>query len=248
MERGNSEQEGVFPPTDWSRLEAVRCGNSTERNEAITFFAERYDHSVLMFIRQLGHGSEAEDLKQEFWKTIIQKKLLHKADQERGPFRNFLLKSLKHFLINQHRANQAQKRRPPNGLVSLGEVATDVAELLLPANHLSPDLVFELDWRCELIRYVLSCVEAECASKLDNFIIFREYVVLPNLENTPQPSQAELAKRYGLTESKVATHIEKVRQIFKEQLRKAIGKHARSEQEFKELVRDLKLQCYIADD
>lgn len=249
MERGKSEQDGGFPLTDWSRLEAVRGGNSAARNEAMNDIAERYRHPVLMYILQWGHDPEqAEDLTQDFWVKIIEEQCLAKADPGRGRFRNFLVASLKNFLKNQHRADQAKKRRPENGMICLEEMSTDDASLLLPAGHPTPDQVFQRDWRCELIRYVLSCVEVECQSQLDHFKLFREFVVLPNLENSRRPSQAELAEQYGLTEKEVANRIMTVRRKFKRLLRPAIAEYAGSEQEIEEEIKDLKLQCYIAED
>jgi hypothetical protein len=51
------------------------------------------------FIRRQGYGvAEAQDLTQEFFTRLLERKYLGRYDQERGKFRSFLLAFVKHFL------------------------------------------------------------------------------------------------------------------------------------------------------
>src|SRR5207237_4223397 len=70
-----------------------------------------YWYPLYVFIRRKGHAPhDAQDLTQEFFARFLEKKYVSLADQSRGKFRTFLLRSLEHFLINEWTKARAAKR------------------------------------------------------------------------------------------------------------------------------------------
>ena len=103
-----SASQSAFPATQWSKLAAARGELSSERRAALNFLIERYLKPVFCYVRRCGRPEEeAKDLVQEFFTVGLQNELFAKADPARGRFRNFLLKSLNHFMANAHRAEHA---------------------------------------------------------------------------------------------------------------------------------------------
>jgi RNA polymerase sigma-70 factor (ECF subfamily) len=56
------------------------------------------------------YPEEAQDLTQEFFARLLKRNDLAQVKPELGPFRSFLLASIKHFLANEWDAAQTQKR------------------------------------------------------------------------------------------------------------------------------------------
>src|SRR4026207_2326691 len=70
-----------------------------------------YWYPLYVYVRGQGQGPhDAQDLTQEFFARLLEKKYLRLADPDRGKFRAFLLKSLKHFLVNEWEKARTQKR------------------------------------------------------------------------------------------------------------------------------------------
>jgi RNA polymerase sigma-70 factor (ECF subfamily) len=72
------------------------------------------------FIRRQAHDPhDAQDLTQEFFAWLLESKHLRVADPERGKFRSFLLVRLKHFLSDERKKANAQKRGGGQPVLSL---------------------------------------------------------------------------------------------------------------------------------
>ena len=61
-----------------------------------------YWYPLYAFVRRRGHSAhDAQDLTQDFFARLLEKKDLASVDRARGRFRSFLLAALEHFLINE---------------------------------------------------------------------------------------------------------------------------------------------------
>ena len=104
-----------FATTRWSLIMDAR-GEPEQARRALEAICRNYRRPVLAFIRHRGHGpSEAEDLTQEFFARLLERRWDTQADPARGRFRAFLLTSLKHFLANARAASVAAKRGSGSG-------------------------------------------------------------------------------------------------------------------------------------
>ena len=61
-----------------------------------------YWYPLYAYVRRHGHtATDAQDLTQDFFARLLERKYLRLADRNRGRFRTFLLTSLKHFLMKE---------------------------------------------------------------------------------------------------------------------------------------------------
>src|ERR1051325_7257535 len=116
-----------FPNTHWSVVLAAACSDSPQSRDALAKLCSAYWYPLYAFIRRRGHPPhEAEDLTQEFFARLLDKRYLAGITVEGGRFRSYLLTVLKHFLANERQKVLAQKRRGKQTFVSLDlEVAED---------------------------------------------------------------------------------------------------------------------------
>ncbi len=234
--------DGAFPATHWSQLAALRAGVGAERTDILNFLIQRYWKPVYCYLRRAGCGEEeAKDLVQDFFVFCLQRDFFDQADPARGRFRNFLLGSLQHFLANAQRAAHAQKRRPPQGLVSLEELGGSDSGGFEPADRETPEAVFHRAWLADLTQRVLRRLEAECQAtdKQAHYEILRQRLVLPALEGAEPPPLRDLAQRLGLSEKQAANCLLTARRAFQRLLQEEIRGYAGSEDEVAAEIRDL---------
>jgi len=110
-EAGLEARGPVFVTTQWSVVLAAAHSDTTEAQAALEKLCRTYWYPIYHFIRRQGRSvHDAQDLTQEFFTRLLEKKWIMHADRSRGRFRSFLLLVLKRFLaVGWHRAN-AKKR------------------------------------------------------------------------------------------------------------------------------------------
>jgi RNA polymerase sigma-70 factor (ECF subfamily) len=237
-----SENDGGFPRTHWSHAAALKGDASTERQEALNFLAQRYWRPVYLYARRRGHDEEqAKDLVQQFFLVALGNDLFAKADPAKGRFRNFLLKSLQHFLANAHRDAHAKKRYPTEGFVAIHELVWESGPAVVPKDTRTPDEAFHRNWICELVLRVLRALEMECQAteKQTHFELFRQRIIAPVLEGTEAPSLRDLAQRHDLSEKDVGNRVITARRAYQRLLRDEIRLYASSEDEVAAEIQDL---------
>src|SRR6185436_7153471 len=101
----------VFATTHWSVVLAAGHGSGTGAQAALEKLCRAYWFPLYVFARRQGNSPEdAQDLTQDFFCRLLEKNYLAKADPDRGKFRTFLLRSLKHFLVNEWKRAGRLKR------------------------------------------------------------------------------------------------------------------------------------------
>ena len=134
-----------FATTRWSLILDAR-GAPEDARPALEEICRAYRGPVLSYVRRAGHaGADAEDLTQEFFARLLERRWDERADPARGRFRSFLLTALKRFLIDQHAARTAQKR---GGALSHDD---DGLETIAGPEALSPEAAFERAWAATVI-------------------------------------------------------------------------------------------------
>src|SRR5512140_344917 len=92
-------QPGAFPPTRWSLVLAARQRPSPASAEALETVCRAYWHPLYAYARRCGNSPhDAQDVTQEFFRLLLEKRWLDQADREKGRLRAFLLTALKHFM------------------------------------------------------------------------------------------------------------------------------------------------------
>src|SRR5207237_4006892 len=99
----------TFTTTHWTVVLAARTGGSAEADTALEKLCHTYWYPLYAFVRRQGHEAhEAQDLTQEFFARLIEKRYLTAVERSKGKFRSFLLAALEHFLANDWRRAHTQ--------------------------------------------------------------------------------------------------------------------------------------------
>src|SRR5215467_2189020 len=105
------ESAGHFPTTTWTLVLSAGRQTDAQSSEALASLCEKYWYPLYAFIRRRGYPVEqAQDLTQEFFASVLEKRYIDRADRNKGRFRTFLLSSLTHFLFDEVDRRNALKR------------------------------------------------------------------------------------------------------------------------------------------
>jgi DNA-directed RNA polymerase specialized sigma24 family protein len=151
-----------FRSTRWSVVLAARGADANESRRALAALCEAYWSPLYAYVRRKGHNaSDAQDLTQEFFATLLDKYYLQDVDRQRGKFRPFLLTAFQRFLAKQVRRAHAQKRGGGTLPISLDYQHAEHRYLLEPSHASTPDRVFERRWALTLLELVFRRVREE---------------------------------------------------------------------------------------
>src|SRR5579871_4398719 len=99
--RHEISRQAAFVTTHWSVVLSARNSSSPQSNSCLEKLCTTYWYPLYAFARWRGHApQDAEDLTQEFFLRLLQKRYLDSVERERGRFRTFLLVAFKRFLAN----------------------------------------------------------------------------------------------------------------------------------------------------
>src|SRR6267143_5824884 len=111
-----------FTTTRWSVVMLAGEEASAETERALEELCRAYWYPLYAYVRRQGRAaSDAQDLTQDFFARLLERKYLRLADRSRGRFRTFLLTSLKHFLINEWNKANREKRGGAQRILSLDQ-------------------------------------------------------------------------------------------------------------------------------
>ncbi|MES1180481.1 MAG: sigma factor, partial [Verrucomicrobiota bacterium] len=107
----SSEAPRIFPPTRWSLVLAATHSDAPESAAALEAICRAYWHPLYAYVRRCGQPAhDAQDLTQEFFRRLLEKRWLDSADRDKGKLRTFLIVMLKHFMNKEWRRASAQRR------------------------------------------------------------------------------------------------------------------------------------------
>ena len=187
-------------------------------------------------MRSTGRGREdAKDVTQDFLADWIEKKKFLGAERSKGRFRSYLLKSLERHLHNVYRAENAQKRRPIGGVVSLEDVIPDEDFSFDPADEKSetPEEVFHRVWLRDILLQSFEAFQQECQAtgKEVHLDVFRRCIFEFALAGSERPARSVLADEWHLTEKEISNRLLAARRAFHRILRDEIRFRVFSEQD-----------------
>ena len=146
-----------FVTTHWSVVLAAGHSSVPGAQEALETLCRTYWYPLYVYVRRQGQSpDDAQDLTQEFFARLLEKKYLRLADPDRGRFSAFLLKSLKHFLVNEWEKARTQKRGGGQCVMPLDADLAESRYGAEPAQALTLDQVYEKRWAVTLIEAVLA--------------------------------------------------------------------------------------------
>jgi RNA polymerase sigma factor (sigma-70 family) len=226
---GDLAEPRGFGTTRWSLILAAAGSNADEQKarEALAELCRTYWRPVFVFVSRQDYSiEEAQDLTQDFFAMILESNWLRRADEHRGRFRSFLLKSLQNFLSHAEERTRAVKRGGRMAFVSWDEwIAEAPSQLSVPAKtleYISPEHLFDLRWAATVVEHALQRLreECECKGRLRLFEMLSAHLT-PGCSNL---SYANLAAALGIAETMVKKQLHNLRKRYRWFLRDEVAR------------------------
>ena len=240
-----SQAPRSFPHTRWSLVLAATQKDAPASAAALESLCRAYWYPLYAYVRRRGQSPhDAQDLTQEFFRRLLEKRWLDSADPAKGRLCTFLVVALKNFMSKQWRRASAQRR---GGGQSQVPFDTAFAESRYAADcpaQLEADLVFDREWALTLLNLTVNRLRAEfeAAGKPDDFEALKGCL----MAERGGGDYAALAARLGVSEgaARVAAHRlrKRFRQVYREEISHTLADRADLDGELRHLAAALAVE------
>lgn len=221
----------------------VSAGERDEEQShvALQELCQRYWYPLYVFVRRKGYEhAEAEDLTQGFFAHLLSGDRLQLADQTKGRFRSFLLRSIENFANQKWREKNALKRGGNLAHFSLNFENAKARYLAEPSDELTPERAFDRKWALTLLQEVLDRLR-DYYDKKNKLALFE--ALKGRLAGGDSGRYSEVAESLGMSEIavKVASHRMKnrYRDLIRETIQQTVSSEEDVDQELAELFEAL---------
>lgn len=184
----------------------LRSEQEPLRRQALDRFVDAYWKPVYKYIRLRWRKDppDAEDLTQNFFKTLLEQGFLARFDAEKASFRTFLRVSVDRNVLQQHESDTRLKRGGGAVVLSLDFPSAE-QELPLTSSEGSPEDIFYREWQRQIFALALGDLRRWCqeSGRRVQFEIFEAY----DLVAEERPGYQELAVRHGVTAATVTNYL-----------------------------------------
>lgn len=229
-----------FQTTRWSLVLTARDDAQADSERALAELCQAYWQPLYAYVRRQGYrAEEARDLTQGYFLRLLEKRFLDDVRPGTGPFRAFLLVSLKHFLSSERERERALKRGGGELPVSLDAEDAERRYRLEPVDHLTPEHVFERRWAQTVVDRALARLRELFAldGKLREFELLRPCLV----GDAGRGSYREIAAELEMTEGAVRVAVHRVRRRYGALLREEVAQTVADPQDVDGELRNLLL-------
>jgi RNA polymerase sigma-70 factor (ECF subfamily) len=212
--------------------------NVPEAENALAQLCEIYWPPIYSFIRRRGYApADAQDRTQSFFAYFLRTKAYARTDPLHGKFRSFLLASVKNFLADNWDREQAIRRGGGYQFVSLDQETAEAFYDAASAADSTAESLFELRWAKSLTAGALNslCEELQAEGKTKLFEQLKNFLT----GGSVLPSYDDASAQTGLPRATVKTHVHRLRQRYREIVRREIARTVSAPQEIDEELRYL---------
>ncbi|MBI4326765.1 MAG: sigma-70 family RNA polymerase sigma factor [Chloroflexi bacterium] len=143
------------------------------------------------------------------------------ATPDKGRFRSFLLASLRHFLVDEHKRSSALKRSPGQPVFSLDEAVAEERFGREPRDDRTPETLYELAWAQTLLEQARTSLRREYAAA-------GQAALHDRLQSIPLAEKSErsfhqTAAELGMTESALKSAVHRMRARYRQLVREEVA-------------------------
>ncbi len=215
------DHRAQFPSTHWSVLLSGKPkGEATQ--QMLQHLCNRYWYPLYAYLRKRGYSShDAQDFTQGFLCRLLEKNGLAQVDPVRGKFRSYLLGGLNHYVLDVHKFNRAEKRGGGTIAISIEEELAEQRYQNEPADHLTPEKLFDRAWASALLQDVVDHLKNEYIRKGKEriFAALGDYITVRPDKGT----YAGIASKLSLSEDNVRVLVKRIRERYRALLREKVA-------------------------
>lgn len=201
-------------------------------DQALSQMCQTYWFPLYAFVRKRGYPSEeARDLTQDFFAHLLENRRFAGADQEKGRFRSFLLKSLQRFLADATDREHAAKRGGGVANVPLDVEGAEVKVARNLGHDETPERLFEREWAYALVGRVAEDLRGafDREGRAGQFDCLKQF--LPGFGG--DTSYAEAAAQMGSTEGALKIAVHRLRRRYRDLFHAEISRLVADEKDCK---------------
>jgi DNA-directed RNA polymerase specialized sigma24 family protein len=239
---GKTPAEGNFPATSWSLVMGLQASVTQDRRRALETLCRRYWKPIHYYLRRRWSrlDRDGDDLTQAFFAWIMENEhLLERYTPERAGFRAYLKVILEGFANNENKARHALKRGGGAKILSMDQGVEPLEAFIPDPYALSPDQIFDLTLTKEMLNRAVESTRLwfSSAGRELPFQVFEA----SDRSGGEKPTDGELARRFGITESMVGNYKyevrERIRSSIREELLLTVADPEQLEEEWKAFFR-----------
>ncbi len=231
-----------FPVTRWSAIEAARSADPAERRRALDRIVSVYWKPVYKYVRARHRCSpeDAQDLTQDFFASLLDRRTLDAYDPRRARLRTFLRSCMDALVATAERDARRLKRGGGASPVSLEfEIAEgELARSGLPSPE-RLDEFFEREWVRSLFAAAVDRLRTSYRERGREvaFALFERY----DLDDAEpgRPTYADLAREFALPITDVTNYLAAARRDFRRISLELLRETTATEDEFRREARSL---------
>jgi DNA-directed RNA polymerase specialized sigma24 family protein len=236
---GTLQESGAsFATTHWSVVAQAALTDVPEAANALAKLCETYWPPIYSFVRRRGYSpADAQDLTQSFFAFFLRTKAYARTDRLHGKFRSFLLASVKNFLSDNWDRDQAIRRGGGYQFVSLDQETAEAFYDASSAPDSTAEDLFELRWAKSVTAGALNSLrgELEAEGKVKLFEQLQSFVA----GGSVLPSYDDASARTGLPRATVKTQVHRLRQRYRDIVRREIARTVSAPHEIDEELHHL---------
>lgn len=231
------EEPKLFPPTRWTLVLSATRKDAPESAAALEAICHAYWYPLYAYVRRCGQSPhDAQDLTQEFFCRLLEKRWLAAADREKGKLRTFLIVALKKFMAMEWRRESAQRRGGGQPHTSFDTTFAE-SRLATDTHSLAPDETFDRQWALTLLDLTANRLRAEflAAGKPADFEALKNCL----LAERGALDYAAVARQLGVNEGAARVAVHRLRKRFRDIYREEISQTLRAGEDLDAELRHL---------
>lgn len=230
----NGKESGFerFPETRWSLVKRAGADTPVARR-ALEDICQSYWGPLYAFARRSGQSpSDAEDVTQDFVAQLLERETFAKIQEEGGRLRSFLMTSLRNFLRDRARRENAAKRGGGKRPLSIDFDGVEDAVSAHATDQDTPETVFEKQWALRMVEEAFGRVESEYEGSGRGELFGYLHPCLQGEE--PTGTYAEIGRKLGMREGAVKVAAHRLRQRYRRCFELLVLETVESEREVEE--------------
>ncbi|HOB98383.1 MAG TPA: sigma factor [Verrucomicrobiota bacterium] len=226
IDQNGCRTDGWFAATHWSVVLAIGKADAARRAEALDTLCRTYWPPVYAYLRRLGRDqADAQDLAQAFFAHLLARDSFAALSPEKGKFRSYLLKSLQHFVTDQHDRERSAKRGGKQALLPLDSDLAEHQCAQETASDRPPEMTYDRSWATTTLNRAFVALQQEFEVR-DKALHFAALGAFLAAEGNAQ-DYAAAGRALGLSGEAVAVAVHRLRQRYRECIRAEVAQTVR---------------------